>query len=319
MADRGIDDLIGLDSAKRVMRHLMAPENNVHAVLLYGASGSGKEELAKRLIQSWLCLTPDEGGADGTCRACGSFERGNSPDYLLVAPIGPSRIIGVRQITPSKTSQPDDSTPIKVFFRTLPLMSKRKVVLIQDADRMNAAAFNALLKTLEEPFPHARLVLTSDLISSIPATILSRCLAIACESPTVEDLRSAFPDATEDEIRLAEGTPGRLKEIMARREVYARIPSFGRELLMRKPGEALVASEKLREVCDALEKATKLGSRASQAETLRLLAVWMAREPSVPPGWTQRVVEAHRRIQGNGSASIVFDALMTRLLRRRNV
>lgn len=308
-----LDALAGLTSAKRVVREIVAGQTGVHAALLYGAPGSGKNALAALLAEAWLCREPTEDGADGTCRACGAFSRGTNADYLRIAPAGPSRIIGVKAIT-NESPDDDDPNPLITFFRTLPLMSRHKVAVIEDAERMNAAAANALLKTLEEPHPHAKLILTTDSVGGILPTILSRCLAIACETPPADTLRRMYPEATEAEVRMAEGTPGRLRHILTHREVYDRIARYASTLLRHSPGEALTATEELRAISAALEKAIGVNARAANAETLEVLAILLARDPDAPPSWAQGIAEAHRRILGNGSAGIVFDALLTRML-----
>ncbi|MGV3618469.1 MAG: AAA family ATPase [Fimbriimonas sp.] len=314
MTPSSLDALAGLRTAKRVVRRLVADQGAGHAVLLYGAPGSGKNALARMLVQAWLCQRPGPEGADGTCQSCGAFGRGSNSDFLLVQPQGNSRIIPLKAIAPSADQKADDPPHVQEFFRTLPLLSRHKVVLIEDADRMNASAFNSLLKTLEEPLPHARLVLTTPQIGALPATILSRCLALACEAPGEDELRSLFPDATEEEIRLAEGTPGRLAAILARREMYGQVLAYAKRLRTAGAPEALVASEGLRRIGDAIDDATGCGVRAANAEALSLLAICLARDPEAPPEWTQYVTEAHRRIVGNGSPPVVFDALLARML-----
>lgn len=311
-----IDSLLGLDSAKRIVRKLVADTNSVHGVLLYGASGSGKSVLAEELARAWLCKSPSAEGADGTCKACGAFERSTNPDFLRIAPDGKSRIITVGSIS-NDDPKDDEPVPLISFFRTYPLYSRLKVALIESADRMNSRASNALLKTLEEPHPHARLILTTDTVGAILPTILSRCLAIACESPRTETLTRVFPQATPREIRLAEGTPGQLTRVLEHRAQYNRLADFAESLINRHPGDALVLSEELRSIADGFEKIASGGVRAANTETLQLLAICLARDPQAPPEWTHYVAEAHQRIIMNGQPGIVFDALISRLLTHR--
>ena len=311
-----LDGLIGLRTAKRVVRELAAGKSGVHAVLLYGAPGSGKNVLADLLAQAWLCRHPGPDGADGTCRPCGAFGRGTNADFLRIEPSGRSAIIGVKAITNDNPGSEDPPTPLLTFFRTYPLMSRNKVALINSAERMNGTAANAILKTLEEPHPNAKLILTTESIGAILPTILSRCLAIACEAPCEEELRRFFPEATEDEMRMSEGTPGRLRHFVAHRQAYARIADFARSIATRSAGEALVASDGIREAAEGLEKSLGCTARAANAEVLELLAIFLAREPLAPPFWAQAATEAHRRVLQNGAPGIVFDALMVRMLRR---
>lgn len=296
------------------MRRLALDERGIHAILLYGPKGSGKSELAKIITQMWLCKEPNETGADDICRACMAYHRGNSPDVLMIEPQGASSIIPNKAITNSSPDKQDTLIPLLTFFRTSPMFSRHKVAVIRDAHRMNDSSSHALLKTLEEPHPHAKLLLTTDTVGSILPTILSRCLAVACEAPSEAEIAAAFPDATVEEIRFAEGTPGRLSTVLSRRELYNRLLRFAENLPNRKPGEALVASEEFQAIVEKFQSANDTGVRAANTEALDALAIYFARDPSCPPTWTQQIIEAHRRIIGNGGAAIVLDALFTGLL-----
>jgi hypothetical protein len=307
-----LDDLAGLDTAKKVVRRIATGEGGAHALLLYGAKGTGKNALARLLTQAWLCLSPTQDGADGTCRACGAYLRGASADVLHVAPTGPSSVIKISAITQS--DEKDAPVPILDFIRTPPLMARSKVVMIEQAHRMNNAAFNALLKTLEEPHDFVKIVLTTDSISLIPATILSRCLGVACETPSTEEVSRLFPQATEVDLLLSEGAPGRVAHVLEYADKYRAVYEFAQTLKTRPKGGALVASENFRAVCDALDNDLKCGARAAQSEALESLAIVLARSPGFHPSWSQQVLEAHRRVVGNISASLVFDALFTGML-----
>ncbi len=295
---------------------MSADDRGIHAVLLYGARGSGKGELSQILSELWLCNSPTEEGADGTCRSCMAYKRGNSPDLLIIEPQGASSIISVKAITNESPKPEDPPTPLLTFFRTPPLLSRHKVAIIQDAHRMNGASANALLKTLEEPHPHAKIILTTDTVGNILPTILSRCLSVACEAPGDQVLSQAFPDATPDEVRFAEGTPGRLKTVTERRELFARLANFARRLLTRAPAEALVASEEFQSIAAGFQAASEGGVRSANTEALDALAIFYRSEPTVPPDWPHKIIEAHRRIVGNGGGGIVLDALFAGLLTR---
>ncbi len=309
-----LDQLVGLARAKHLVRRLAIQDRGIHAILLYGARGTGKTELAKLITELWLCNSISEEGADGICKACLSFGRGNNPDALDLVPLGKSGIITVKSITNDKPLDDDPPVPLLKFFRTPPVYSRHKVAIIHEAHRMNHAASNALLKTLEEPHPHAKLILTTYSVSSLPDTILSRCLAVACESPDEKALLQAFPLATPDEIRLSEGTPGRMKTLTESRDLYSNLLKFARSLPTRNRGEALVVAEEFAEIADAFKARSGSNARAAQAEALDALATFYAREPGIPPRWTHLIIEAHRRILGNGGPNIVFDALFTSML-----
>lgn len=276
--------------------------------MLYGAPGSGKTTLARYLAQLWMCTRMAEGKACGECQACKAFERGNASDFHLVEPHGLSRLITIDQITEKKNRTDDDAFPIQTFLRTMPLMASNKVILIESCERMNGASVNALLKTLEEPHAYAKFILTTPSVGQVLSTVVSRCLAIACEMPHA----SPSPPPLS---ALSEGSVGTQKRLEAHAEVYEKLIQFADGLTSRPRAEALAASDELKKLGDAIEE-TKFGNaRSSNAEALRLVGLRMAQSEHASPEHVQAIIEAHRRIQGNGNATQVFDGLMVQILR----
>jgi DNA polymerase-3 subunit delta' len=300
-----LDELQGLIGAKKAASRYSELTSGVHAVLFYGIRGSGKMQLARILAKRWLS------GGNAESQSAIAFDNGRNADFLHVQPMGPSRIIRDIQMTQSKAPLPPEFKGPNVldFLRTPPLISACKVVLIEDADRMNQAAANVILKSLEEPHPYARFVLTSQAVGALPATILSRCSAVACEVPA--------GDQSDPLWLLAEGAPGRYTEISADEGIYQAIWQFAESLGRRNFTEALVASESLKNLCDTYQKQNEQNARAAQSDVLELLAIALRHQY---PDWTQArvaTIEAHRRIIGNGNSGLVFDALMMKLLNRK--
>lgn len=294
-----MEALPGLTSAKRAVREFGGQESGVHAVLFYGVRGAGKRALANALARMWL--------SDGEeNQAAQSFDAGRSADFLLVEPMGASRIITVGQITPSRGDDKFEGVAVNEFLRTPPLAASKKVVLIADAERMNKSAANSLLKSLEEPHSYSKFILTTTSVGSILPTILSRCSAVACELPA---------ESSDDPLfLLAEGSPGRLADFQRHEAAYRGIWQFAETLPKRGRAEALVASETLRDLSDTLQKTTGQNARASHAETLELLGIALK---NLHPEWhgaRQEIAEAHRRTLGNANAAFVMDGLMARIL-----
>ena len=302
-----LDHLAGLRGVKRLLPRLSAMGSGVHAVLLYGSAGCGKSTVADVLAKAWLCREPTPEGACGACRPCEAFGRGTSADFQRIEPQGPSRIIRLASIVPN--TEEGSSIPVQSFFRTPPLMARHRVVVIEDADRMNAPAANALLKTLEEPHAHARLILTTSAIGAILPTILSRCVAVACELPDDEGFRAAFGDLTEAERVLSEGVPGALLEAREDPATAEGLLQLAKELETAPPGAALLLSERLRSLCEAIQDRKKIGPRLANAEGLERFGACVRTLHPRRPGWARAIAEAHRRILGNGHAGLVFDAL----------
>ncbi len=304
--------LPGLKRAKETVRRFIASESPVHAVLLYGAEGAGKSALANEITRYWLGV-----GNDRYQKAVDAFDRGNSADVLRLTPVGPSSIIKLAHITEVDPADKEyTGTPLRTFFRTLPIVAKNRVVIMHDAHRMNDAARNSLLKPLEEPSEHGKILLMTTSISSITPTIRSRCLAIACDLPSPEEAENPFED--ERWGKMAGYAPAILQRFAANQEVYGTVVSFADHLLIAKPSHAIALSEKFREVAKGLEDSEKLNARAANALAIQLLAQLLYGDERAPAEWLHKLIRAHRMILGNVNSGIVFDALFSGLVLSRS-
>ncbi|MEI7576319.1 MAG: ATP-binding protein [Armatimonadota bacterium] len=296
--------MIGLHKAKRILSKLESSASGVHAVLLYGPEGSGKGLMATSLIEHWL----------GNQRAIDAFRRGANPDVHVIEPMGASRIIRRHQITPPTPPNEPPVAHLVDFLRTAPLYSNNKVAKIVDAERMNDTATNALLKPLEEPASYAKLILTTTSISQIRQTILSRCLVVACELPSDEELKKAFPEATPEFITMAGASPGQLSRIAGNPEFYQKVSQFARQLVNADASQLLKLSDGFKSLAEELDSSTKIGARAANTKVVELVATMIAQQSPERADIIQALSDAHRRIIGNAASNLVFDAVLARFL-----
>ncbi|MDL5053604.1 DNA polymerase III subunit delta' [Oscillatoria laete-virens NRMC-F 0139] len=139
-----------------------------HAYLFAGERGAGKFDTAIALAQAVNCPEFSTlGDACGQCESCRKFAALNHPDLFAVRPESKSRQIKIEQIQALN----------KAVFQK-PMMARVKVVIIEDADCMNPPAYNAFLKTLEEPPLNCLMMLLTTLPEAIPDTIVARCQKI---------------------------------------------------------------------------------------------------------------------------------------------
>lgn len=284
----------------------LAAGEGVHAVLFYGAPGAGQDRMATQLARAYVCTNPGPEGPCETCQACGAASRGTNADLQVVRPEGAGQMIRQRAILHERngTDKTDATTvPVRDFVRTGPLLSRNKVCLFFQAHRMNAAAANAFLKTLEEPQAYAKFILVTDAVGRILPTVLSRCLTIPCDLPSLEVRQAAgkaFVVVPQFADRLGEAG-------------FEAFESFVASWSQVSPVAALRLAERLEELAERLD--TRDGTdRQSVADALELCATLCARTYPDRPNWTQEIIAAHRRILGNVHAGRVLDALFTKLL-----
>jgi hypothetical protein len=303
-------DLLGLASAKRALAGLYQNDAAVHAVLWFGEEGSGKSALAEMLAKFWLCLSPTPNGACGACRSCEAASRGRAVDRLDVFPRGASNWIHLAAIqnVPRRPLEYENVIPIQDFFRTMPLASRRKVVVVMDADRLYPEAVNSLLKLLEEPPEYARFVLTTSEISRIRPTVRSRCMAVPCQLPDDEEWNAVHSDLEPWEQVLAGRAGGRLARIRRSPEIFRGLYDLAGECAVSRRDASLSASDRFRKLVDALSKSEESNARHAGTSALAVLAAAMAHHQA-PESALRRVALAHRRIAGNVSSALEFDAL----------
>jgi DNA polymerase-3 subunit delta' len=148
-----------------------------HALLLCGPSGLGKRDFMRRFAQGLLCTQSQDGVACGHCRSCQLFVAGTHPDFATLS-------FGLRKDGVQRSEIVVDQ--VRELSARLAMSSQFggwQIICIDPADAMNAAAANALLKTLEEPSPQTLLLLVADAPWRLPQTIRSRCQRIEFHLP----------------------------------------------------------------------------------------------------------------------------------------
>jgi DNA polymerase-3 subunit delta' len=166
--------IVGHEWAIEFLRRSIAGGRVAHAYLLSGPTGVGKTLLALRIAQALNCET---GGPDPclVCRACKRIERGNYPDVrvsgMAVQALGLKPEDAARQ----KELKIDTVREWQSDITLRPYEGRRRVFILNDAEKLSDAAANAMLKTLEEPPPYATLLLVANTAGDLLPTVVSRC------------------------------------------------------------------------------------------------------------------------------------------------
>ena len=175
-------------------------ERRPSALLLLGPKGTGKSEFALELAAAWLCQSPlPNRSACGQCPSCNWMKTGQHPDFRWIRPEADAaedaqpgaEEAPLAEATETAADTKKKSQEIRIeqirgisgFANVGSHRGGLRVALIDPVNRMNYAAANALLKTLEEPAESLAFILVADSLRGIPATILSRCRRIALDVP----------------------------------------------------------------------------------------------------------------------------------------
>ena len=172
-------DIVGHAEPVSWIQHALQSDHLAHAYLFTGEDAIGKKLTALRIAQAINCDHYDETSVSdpcGSCRSCHQTEGETHPDFLLIRPEqgkGQNPQIKIERVREIEHH---------VIYR--PLMSSRKICLIDEADRMTSGAANALLKTLEEPPDHCLFILITSRPAALLSTIRSRCLVVRFAPPS---------------------------------------------------------------------------------------------------------------------------------------
>jgi DNA polymerase III subunit gamma/tau len=158
---RTFGEVVGQEHVVRTLRNALITERIHHAYLFAGPRGTGKTTLARLLAKAVNCLAPEEQRPCNECAICQAVNEGRLLDLIEIDAASNTGVDDVRELRE------------RVGFR--PNEARYKVYVVDEVHMLSNAAFNALLKTLEEPPPHAIFVLATTESHKIPATVLSRC------------------------------------------------------------------------------------------------------------------------------------------------
>lgn len=179
-------DVIGQEGPKRKIRTALARQAIGQAYLFSGDEGIGKRLMALRFAQALSCETPPSSSQPdscGQCRACLQIVSGTWPDLLVVEP---------EQDKANPQIKIDQVREIERHVIYRPLLSTRKICVIDDADRLTANAANAFLKTLEDPPDHSLFILVTSQPLRLLATVRSRCLTLRFSPATPGQFEGAL-------------------------------------------------------------------------------------------------------------------------------
>ena len=154
-------DVVGQEHITETLKKELAEGKTVHAYLFTGTRGTGKTSCAKILAKAANCLNNNNGDPCLECESCLSIKDGENTDIV--------------EIDAASNNSVDSIRELRDLISFAPSSSKYRVYIIDEVHMLTISAFNALLKTLEEPPQHVIFILATTEVHKLPATILSRC------------------------------------------------------------------------------------------------------------------------------------------------
>lgn len=169
-----LEDVIGQDVVIKILKNAIINNKICHAYMFSGPRGIGKTSIAKILAKTVNCLNLDNGDACGKCENCLSISNNSNPDII--------------EIDAASNNGVDEIREIKSKINLVPNQLKYKVYIIDEVHMLSIGAFNALLKTLEEPPEHVIFILATTDLHKVPVTIISRCQCLEFHRISCDDI-----------------------------------------------------------------------------------------------------------------------------------
>ena len=167
-------EMVGQEHITRTLRNQIMSNRVGHAYLFNGGRGTGKTSAAKIMARAVNCLNPQDGEPCNECEVCKAMLAGSLTDVV--------------EMDAASNNSVEDIRVIRDEVNFLPTVAKYRVYIIDEAHMLSTGAFNALLKTLEEPPEHVKFILATTEPQKLPATILSRCQRFDFKRISVEDI-----------------------------------------------------------------------------------------------------------------------------------
>ncbi|MCH7950471.1 MAG: DNA polymerase III subunit gamma/tau [Candidatus Dadabacteria bacterium] len=179
------DDLIGQDYITQTLKNAISTGKIAHAFIFSGPRGVGKTSTARILAKAVNCINGPTPEPCSNCSFCNEIAEGRSLDVIEIDAASHTGVNDIREIIEN--------------IKYLPTSGKNKIYIIDEAHMLSQSAFNALLKTLEEPPPHVLFILATTEVHKIPVTIISRCQRYDFKKVAVDKIKGQLASITSKE------------------------------------------------------------------------------------------------------------------------
>lgn len=293
-------NVLGNEKVKELLINSVNKDKISHSYLFIGTEGIGKKLVANEFAKMILCI--DNNKYCDKCKSCVEFDSNNNPDFKIIEPDGNS--LKIEQIREFQN---------KVAEK--PIISNRKVYIINDSDKMTGEAQNCLLKTLEEPPEYVTIILIGSNESSFLSTIKSRCMILHFDKISDEEIEKYIEENYQTKInsqimkQAFQGSIGKAIQLKDRQEEYEKI-------------EQIICSLESRDKIDILNMSEIIYKSKEEKfdvlDYINIILINLAKKSSKYAECINIVEETKKRLKSNANYDMCIDNMLLNLWERVN-
>lgn len=289
------EDIIGNEKIKELLKHTIENKKASHSYLFIGTEGIGKKLIAQEFSKALLCL--NEPKYCNKCKSCIEFDSANNPDFNIIEPDGNSiKIEQIREIQRKVAEKP--------------IISSRKIYIINNSDKMTTESQNCLLKTLEEPPQYITIILIGTNESAFLSTIKSRCTILHFQDIKEEKIQQYLKEKQNIEIqdpyilKAFGGSIGKALEIQKKQEQYTQIRKI---LTNLRNMDIIEIFQKLQILYDSKEEIIDL------LQYINIILLELAKQDYRYTNCIQIVENTKKRLQANANYDMSIDNMLLQM------
>lgn len=292
------ENIIGNEKVKQMIEKTVKSNNILHSYLFLGIEGIGKSIFANEFAKMILCK--GENKPCGTCESCLKFENNNHPDLMIIE-------------NEEKTIKIEQIRYLQQKISEKPIISNRKIYIINNSDTMTKEAQNCLLKTIEEPPQYATIILIASNENKLLNTIKSRCMKINFNKIEDEEIlkyieENSIAGITPNMISFCSGSIGKVLNVRENKDNYLKLEELENKL----------DKEDLIYILNNAEILYK--SKETIFELLEYLNVLLLKTKEIKKiNCVKHVEEAKRRLTSNSNYDMTIDNLLIKMWEEINV
>ncbi len=286
------EKIIGNNKNKNILEKSIELNKTSHSYIFWGIEGIGKKKIASEFAKKILCIEQKEN--ECKCKSCIEFDTNNNPDFQIIEPDeGKVKIEQIREMQKRVAEKP--------------IISNKKVYIINNADTMTKEAQNCLLKTLEEPPEYITIILICSNENNLLSTIKSRCTRMYYEPIEIEQLKKYLKEnypqenIEEEIIKLSQGSIGKAIQLSENKQIYKIIEKIMTDINKKDLLEIMELSE---DIYKAKEQINSI------LEYMNVLALNLSKKDMRYINCIEIVEETKKRLKANSNYDMCIDNLL---------